>query len=198
MVRLAPMLAVALIVSHVARADPAVPAGLATGAPPTAAPEPEPVHSQRFLGIGAEIGAGTGIGPVLQAGTPQFGLHVAVGIVPIFVFGKEQSTGELTFDVYRAFDLNAALYAMLFKGSSRVDVGVSAGYSGNTVLGNGFNLGVALRYDVGEKLALTIFGGLEIFPDAHDELVAHGYPTTTDPSRPELQGGLNFGLLLFP
>lgn len=200
MVRLAPLVILPLVIlplalSHVARAD--APAAGAP-APAASASEPEPVHGQRFVGIGAEIGFNTGIGPALHLGTRQVGLYVAAGVLPVFVFGNEQTSRALTFDVYRAFELNADLYAMLIKASTRTDIGLAAGYSGNTVLGNGVNFGVTVRYDVGEKLALTIFGGVEIFPDAHDHLLAHGYPTTTDPSIPQLQGGANLGLVFYP
>jgi hypothetical protein len=172
--------------SHVARAD--------TPSASTAAP----VHGQRSIGIGAEIGLNTGIGPSLHVGTRQFGLYLAAGIMPVFIFGNEQDSHALTFDVYRAFELNADVYAMLIKPSPRTDLGLSAGYSGNTFLGNGLNLGIAVRYDLREKLAFTMFGGLEIFPDARDHLVAHGYPATQDAIRPQLQGGVNFGLVVYP
>jgi hypothetical protein len=190
MVRLAPMLAVALALSHVARAD-----APAAGAPET---PPAPVGGQRFVGIGAEVGFGIGIGAALHLGTRQLGVFVEAGALPIFVVGNQQTSRALTFDVYGAVELNANLYAMLFQPSPRTDLGLTAGYSGNTVLGNGLNLGVAARYDLAEKLALTIFGGVEIFPDAHDHLLAHGYSPTSDPSLPQLQGGANLGLVFYP
>jgi hypothetical protein len=190
MVRLASITVVALILSHVARADPPAP-----GTPSS----PEPVHGQRSVGIGAEIGVNTGLGPSLHLGTPQFGLYVVTGIMPLFIVGNEQNaTRSVTFDVYRAFAVNADLYAMLGQTSPRNSIGLAGGYSRNTVLGNGLNLGVAVRYDLGEKLALTVFGGFEIFPDARDNLVAQGYPTTRDPSIPWFQGGANLGLVFYP
>ncbi|HEX7840388.1 MAG TPA: hypothetical protein VF469_23075 [Kofleriaceae bacterium] len=197
MVRLAPimLLALALASSHVARAD--VPA--ATSPAPAASPAVTEVHGQRWVGVGAEIGVNTGLGPALHLGTPQFGLYVASGILPLVVVGNEQNaTRSVTFDVYRAFAVNADLYAMLLKTSSRAEVGIAGGYSGNTVLGNGVNLGIVVRYDLGEKLAFTLFGGLEIFPDGRDHLVANGYPTTRDAVNPQIQGGANIGLVLYP
>jgi hypothetical protein len=170
--------------------------------PPAANPPaspPEPVHGQRWLGLGAEIGFNTGLGAALHLGAPKLGLYVAGGIMPLFIVGNENNASRsVTFDVYRAFALNADLYAMLFQGSPRTNVGFCAGYSGNTVLGNGLNLGIAVRYDLGEKVAFTLFGGFEIFPDAREQLAAHGYPSTRDPPIPQLQGGANIGLVFYP
>jgi hypothetical protein len=163
-----------------------------------ATPPPDPVRGQRSIGIGAEIGFSTGIGPSLHLGARQFGLYVVGGIMPLFIFGNEQGSKALTFDVYRAFELNADVYYLPISPSPRTDLGLAAGYSGNTVLGNGFNVGLAARYDLRAKLALTIFGGLEIFPDARDRLAARGYPTTQDASLPQLQGGVNLGLVMYP
>ena len=191
MVRLAPIVILALAISHDARGD-----APAAGTP---APAPELVRGQRSVGIGAEIGLNTGIGPALHLGTPQFGLYAAAGLMPVFIVGNEQdSTRSLTFDVYRAFEVNADLYAMFIKGTQGTDLGLSGGYSGNMFLGNGFNLGIAVRHDLGEKLAFTLFGGLEYFPDARSHLIAHDYPATRDASLPQLQGGVNLGLVLYP
>lgn len=173
-------------------------AGADTPVTPTPEPAPEWVRGQRFVGIGVEIGFSTGIGPALRLGARQFGLYIAAGIMPVLVFGNEQDTRALTFDVYRAFELNTDVYVLPLSPSPRTDLGVAAGYSGNTVLGNGFNLGLAARYDLRAKLALTIFGGVEIFPDARDRLAAHGYPATHDASLPQLQGGVNLGLVVYP
>jgi hypothetical protein len=172
----------------------------ATNPPAGAATEtPEPVHGQRMVGIGAEIGFNTGLGAALHLGMPKIGLYVAGGIMPLFVVGNENNASRsLTFDVYRAFALNIDLYAMPFQGSSRSNFGFCVGYSGNTILGNGLNLGIALRKDLGEKVAFTLFGGFEIFPDARDRLAAHGYPSDRDPPIPQLQGGVNFGLVIYP
>lgn len=191
MIRLAPIVLLAFTLSHAARAD----------APPlsTPAPPPEFVRGQRFVGLGAEIGLNTGIGPALHLGLPQFGLYAAAGLMPIFIVGNQQNASRsLTFDVYRAFELNADFYAMFIKGSPRADLGLSGGYSGNTFLGNGFNLGIAARYDLSEKLAFSLFGGLEYFPDARNHLAAHNYPATQDAASPELQGGINLGLVFYP
>jgi hypothetical protein len=222
MVRLAPIVILALATSHVAHADTPAPAPapaptpapapapapaptpaptpvLAPAPAPTTTPAPEPVRGQRFVGIGAELGFNTGIGPALHLGLPRFGLYVAAGLMPVFVVGnKQDSTRSVTFDVYRAFDVNADFYAMFIKGSPGTDLGLSAGYSGNTFLGNGFNLGIALRYDLSAKVAGTIFGGFEYFPDAHNHLLMHAYPSTNDPLHPGIQGGANFGLVFYP
>src|SRR5262245_40117341 len=51
----------------------------------------EPVRGQRSFGIGAEIGFATGLGGALRLGTPRFGVHVAAGVLPLFIFGNEQN-----------------------------------------------------------------------------------------------------------
>lgn len=194
MMRLAPIVILALAVSQVARAD-APPAPVASNPAPT----PEPVRGQRSVGIGAELGLNTGVGPALHVGTRQFGLYVAAGLMPIFIVGKEQGpAGSVTFDVYRSFELNTDVYAMFLQASPRTDLGLSAGYSGNTFLGNGINLGITVQHDLGEQLAFTMFGGFEYFPDARDHLIAHAYPATQDTPRAGLQGGVNFGLVFYP
>ncbi|TMQ04484.1 MAG: hypothetical protein E6J90_50820 [Deltaproteobacteria bacterium] len=166
---------------------------------PPAAPEPAPIPGQRSIGIGAEIGFNTGLGAALHLGAPKVGLYVAGGIMPLFIIGNENNASRsLTFDVYRAYALNVDLYAMLYQGSPQTDVGFCAGYSGNTVLGHGLNLGIALRRNLAEKVAFTLFGGLEIFPDARDHLAAHGYPGDRDPPIPQLQGGVNAGVVIYP
>jgi len=186
MVRLVAVAVFLLVVSPIAHADePATPA-------------PAPVRGQRSVGIGAEIGFSTGIGPSLRVGARQFGLYVAAGIMPLFIFGNEHDSKSLTFDVYRAFELNTDVYFVPFSPSPRTDLGLAAGYSRNTVLGNGFNLGFVARYDLRAKLAFTIFGGVEVFPDARDRLASRGYPTTQDASLPQFQGGANFGLVVYP
>ena len=187
MVRHASSLILAVALVHVARAD----------AP--AASEREMAYGQRSVGIGAEIGFNTGIGLSLHLGTPKLGLYLAAGLVPILVFGNEQgSTRSLTLDVYHAFALNADLYAMLAKPQQRTEFGVAGGYSGDTVLGNGANLGFLVRYQLRNKLALTLFGGLAYFPDARSHLMEHGYPATRDASIPQLRTGVNFGLVFYP
>jgi hypothetical protein len=155
--------------------------------------------SQRSVGVGAEIGFSTGLGVALHLGTRQFGVYTAVGILPVFITGNQNDgSHSITFDVYRAYAWNADLYWMFYAASPRADVGISAGYSANSLLGNGGNVGVAVRYDLAAKLALTVFGGLTVFPDAGDHLTAHGYPATQSASLPELQGGVNAGLVFYP
>jgi len=190
MVRLVAVAVFVLILSPVAGAD--------APATPTPTQTPAPVGGQRFAGVGAEIGFSTGVGPALHLGTRQFGLYVAAGIMPILIFGNEQGSRSLTFDAYRAFELNADVYILPISPSPRTNLGLAVGYSGNTVLGNGFNLGYAARYDLRAKLAFTLFGGIEVFPDARDHLAAHGYPMTQDASLPQVQGGVNVGLVLYP
>jgi hypothetical protein len=168
------------------------------GADAPASPTPEVMRGQRFIGFGAEVGFSTGIGPSLHLGTRQFGLYVAAGVMPVLVFGNEHDSKAVTFDAYRAFELNVDIQFLPISPSPRTDLGLAAGYSGNTILGNGFNVGFAAQYDLRAKLVLTIFGGLEVFPDARDHLAAHGYPTMHDASVPELQGGVNLGLVLYP
>ena len=153
---------------------------------------------QRSVGVGAEIGFSTGAGVALHLGTRELGLYTAAGIVPVFVTGNaKDGSGSISFNIYRAYALNADLY-WLFHHTERADLGISAGYSANSLLGSGVNVGVALRYDLSAKLALTVFGGLTVFPSAADHLTAHGYPTTLSPSLPELQGGVNVGLVFYP
>jgi hypothetical protein len=168
-------------------------------APDPAAPEaPIRGDGQRSVGVGAEIGSSTGLGAALHLGWRQLGLYTAAGIVPLFITGNQHDgSRSITFDVYRAYAWNVDLYWM-FRESARADLGISAGYSANSVLGSGGNVGIAFRYDLGEKIAFTLFGGLTVFPDAGAHLTAHGYPTTQDPSLPELQGGVNAGLVFYP
>jgi len=191
MVRLVVVVFLAAGFMRVARADP-------SGAgPPGAAPEL--VQGQRSIGIGAELGLNTGLGLALHVGTPWIGLYIAGGIMPVFIIGRQHDPSSTpTFDIYRAFELNADLYAMFIHPTPRTDLGLSGGYSGNTFLGNGANLGIAVRYALNAKLAFTIFGGLEYFPDASGHLTAHDYPTTQDAVRPQIQGGFNVGIVFYP
>jgi len=154
---------------------------------------------QRNLGIAAEIGFSTGLGAALHLGSPTLGLYVAGGVLPVFVFGNEKtSSRSMTFDAYGAAAVNADFYAMFLQPSPRSTVGVSGGYSYSTLLGSGANLGVAIRYDLATQLAFSAFGGLTIYPDAEDRLVEHGYPATQDPASPQIQGGVNVGLVFYP
>ena len=154
---------------------------------------------QRNLGIAAEIGFSTGLGAALHLGSPTLGLYVAGGVLPVFVFGNEKtSSRSMTFDAYGAAAVNADFYAMFLQPSPRSAVGVSGGYSYSTLLGSGANLGVAIRYDLATQLAFSAFGGLTIYPDAEDRLVEHGYPATQDPASPQIQGGVNVGLVFYP
>jgi hypothetical protein len=203
MSRSAPFLAVLAVLAVAAVAVVAFVPGTACAdeppAPASSPPPEQPVRGQRSIGIGAEVGFSTGIGGALHLGMRQFGLYVSSGIVPIFVFGNQKDASRsITFDVYRAVELNTDVYVMFLE-RPRGDAGFCAGYSGNTLLGNGFNVGLAVRYDIAEKIALTIFGGFEVFPDAADHLTAHGYPTSTqDAAVPYLQGGANFGIVFYP
>ncbi|HET7506700.1 MAG TPA: hypothetical protein VFK02_37020 [Kofleriaceae bacterium] len=168
--------------------------------PPSSTPPAEqPIRGQRSIGIGAEAGFSTGVGGALHLGMSQYGLYVSSGLVPLLIFGnKKDASRSLTFDVYGAVELNTDAYLMFLEGP-RSDVGICAGYSGNTVLGNGFNIGIAVRYDLAEKIAFTIFGGFEVFPGAADHLTAHGYPSAMqDAAVPYLQGGANLGIVFYP
>lgn len=200
MVRLTWVVVVLFSIPQLATADPGT--ANPTGPSPSGATSPEApdwVAGQRSIGLAAEIGFSTGIGVALHLGTRQFGIYTAAGLLPVFVAGNQKDESRsVTFDVYRAYEWNADLYGMFLHASPRADVGISAGYSGNTLLGNGVNVGVALRYDLREKLAFTLFGGFAVFPDARDRLTMHGYPTTQDASLPQLQGGVNAGLVFYP
>ena len=168
-------------------------------AEPPGETEAEVTHGhQRWLGVGAEIGA-SGIGAAVHAGTGTIGLYLTAGVMPIFVAGNKQDELRTpTFDLYRSFELTADGYALLAQPTPNTAIGLCAGYSHNTLLGDGGNLGVALRHELGEKVALTLFGGLVYFPKAKDQLVMHQYPSNVDPMLPQLQGGINVGLVFYP
>ena len=177
----------------------APPASGPASSPAASSPAEQPARGQRSIGIAAEAGFSTGIGGALHLGMPKYGLYLSSGLVPIFIFGNQKDASRsITFDVYRAVELNTDAYLM-FAETPTSDIGICAGYSGNTLLGNGFNVGVAIRYDIAEKLAFTIFGGFEVFPGAMDHLTAHGYPSAMqDASVPYLQGGANLGIVFNP
>jgi len=130
---------------------------------------------------------------------PRFGLYASSGIVPMFIFGNQRDASRsITFDVYRAIELNTDVYVMFLE-RPRGDAGICAGYSGKHGARQRLHIGLAVRYDIAEKVAFTIFGGFEVFPDAADHLTAHGYPTSTqDPAVPYLQGGANLGIVFYP
>ncbi len=184
---------------------PMAPRDTAAGTPSATRPENAATEQsgfaigQRNLGLAAEIGFSTGLGAALHLGSPKLGLYVAGGVLPVFVFGNEKTPSRsMTFDAYGAAAVNADFYAMFLQPSPRSTVGVSGGYSYSTLLGSGANLGVAIRYDLATKLAFSAFGGLTIYPDAEDRLVEHGYPATQDPATPQVQGGVNVGLVFYP
>lgn len=160
--------------------------------------EPTPSHGQRSIGVGAEIGA-NGLGAAVHAGSPTLGLYLTAGVMPVLVFGNERNaTRTPDMEAYGTFELTADLYALLAQPSPRSAIGLCAGYNHNSLLGHGGNLGIAVRHDLGDKVALTVFGGLVVFPSAKNQLLMHSYPANVDPMLPELQGGINVGLVFYP
>lgn len=132
-----------------------------------------------------------GVGSVL-------GVWLSGGYMPLLLPGQDPGGGRSDYDFYSSAQGNADLALTLWHPKQRSSIGLIAGYKLNTHLGHGAGAGVTFAYDLNRTLALRGLGGFSVFPHAERELRKHDYPRDRDPVIPELQGGVNLGLAIYP
>jgi hypothetical protein len=179
-----PRVALILLLSRVAHAEPARP--------------PDP--GQRYAGVVATAGFYDGIAVGARLGGTKLGFEGSIAYAPVIsTYRKEELLSTRLFYIHAA-QLNAGLFVVLWRGA-RAQVGITAGYKWNSVLTHGVGFGLYANYELSKSWGARIIGGPVFFPGGARTVrdtsfipeggrVSH-YSTT-------IHSGLNFGLVWYP
>ena len=155
--------------------------------------------SQRTVGIGVEAGV-IGVGAAVRAGTPDVGLYLGASFSPLLILSTPPNGNSLNLDLLGSGDFRADGYWWALK-TEKSRFGPMAGFSYNTVLGAGFNLGAAASVTLRRSVDLSLSWTAAFFPQAKDRLAARGFDAADgkEPRTPWLQGGgIAIGLIFYP
>lgn len=124
------------------------------------------------LAVRAELGevSGAAVGGELRAGPAVVRATGGAGLVLVLV--SDPDSHELdSVEAYGAWQLNGELLLFPIRLASGTEIGFSlaAHYSG--LLGAGGGVRVEARRQLGERVGLTVGGGVAVFPDAEDRIV---------------------------
>ncbi len=157
--------------------------------------------SQRNLGFFADIGAYSGFGGGVRAGTRTAGVEGSYGWLPILIALQNTPADSPHFEFFSTGQANAAVYWLFFKPGPRADAGLTLGWKYDTLLGHGAGVGGYAQVDLTRALALHVYGGLSIYPRGEPRLrdtaaipddAGFAFPS------PNFQLGAGGGLVLFP
>jgi hypothetical protein len=174
------------------------PAGGAPG-PGTLEARPPRDEGRGPFGLLLHLGAFTGLGAGVTAGTPDVGVRASVGWTPILALLTSGSESDLHF--YSGLLVSPDVYVRLFSPRPTTHVGLEAGYRYSSLLGHGAALGGYAQFAVGRAFDGLISAGLLLFPDGEDRLKRdENLPASTSFSfpGPSVNFGVSLGLAFFP
>ncbi len=154
------------------------------------------VHRPGPLALVAELGwrSGAAVGAELRAGS--LGARLTGGGNLVMLSVSDADSHELdSFEIFGTGQLNAEVFAFPVHLDGGTQLGLSAAYRYNSLLGGGYGGGVEAQRQIGERSALRVSAGLTYFPDGDDRLMdREEFPDDVDfnfPLGASLQGGLD-------
>ena len=154
---------------------------------------------QRNVAAIADFGFYSGTGAGLRIGTPDVGIDVTFGYLPIL---RSYTRGSnIDFKFASSYDVGPSLYWLFWKVNPRASLGLLGSYKYDNLLGHGAGAGVILEYELSRKWALRGIAGYVVFPDASSRLRDHwglGQEGDLNSGIPWLEGGVNAGFAFFP
>jgi hypothetical protein len=165
-----------------------------------AAARPAPSVGQRNLGVLASIGSFSGFGAGMQVGTSTLGLRLVAGWNPLFVSVREPE-GDQGIEFYSSWMAASDVYLSLLQSKKGTHAGAQLGYRYDSELNHGFAIGGYGSIRLGYKLEGIVQGGLLIYPNGDEELIANHDElagSDFDFPGPGLSFGISLGLAFFP
>jgi hypothetical protein len=163
--------------------------------------ESGPSVGQRNIGVLASIGSFSGFGAGMQVGTSTFGLRLVAGWNPLFASVQEPGDDTPSIEFYSSWMAAPDLYLSLLESKKGAHAGAQLGYRYDSELKHGFAIGGYGSMRVAHTLEGIVQGGLLIYPNGEEELIAgHRELAGSDFSfpGPGVSFGVSLALALFP
>jgi hypothetical protein len=145
-------------------------AGGVVGHAPEAA---HPVDEQAFGGqrsVGILLAGAHGYGLGLRLRASRFAIDFSGGFRPVFATYSARSNETPLIRLLGGFEFAVSPTVIVYRAGPRTELGFSAAYAYNTLLGHGVTVAFHIDYDLGEHVAAHIFLGPTIFPKAESRI----------------------------
>jgi hypothetical protein len=182
-------------------ATPALAAPPGETVPVVEPPLPDPYWPH--YGLIFEAGLTTGLAVGGQLRLDRLGIRASAGYNPVVIAVTDDETFKLEeVHVFSSLQVNADVFALPLEGARGVHLGLVGGYKYNSLLGNGFSVGVEAQIRRTRHFGYHILFGVGIFPDGSERVSEkRDLPADADYNFPfgaGVQSGATFGVTYHP